>query len=77
MTIKQLAATAAAVFCLADSPMAADKSALMGWSEGEYVLVENASHGDIPWLQEPVVSRVVRFFQMRFDRKPAESVARK
>ncbi|MFQ8815809.1 MAG: alpha/beta hydrolase fold domain-containing protein [Sutterella wadsworthensis] len=29
----------------------------------EYVLVEGAGHGDLPWFQKPVIERVVKFFE--------------
>ena len=31
----------------------------------EYVLVEGAGHGDLPWFQKPVIERVVKFFEKR------------
>lgn len=29
----------------------------------EYVLVKNAQHGDIHWFQEPIISKVVQWFE--------------
>ena len=30
--------------------------------DAEYVLVDNAQHGDLPWFQKPVIDRVVSWF---------------
>ena len=30
--------------------------------DAEYVLVDNAQHGDLPWFQKPVIERVVNWF---------------
>lgn len=29
----------------------------------KFVLVKNAKHGDLPWFQQPVIDRIVRFFK--------------
>ena len=39
----------------------------------EYVLVENADHGDLPWYQDALVNRVVDWFRKTL--KPAEGKA--
>lgn len=39
----------------------------------EYVLVENADHGDLPWYQDALVNRVVDWFKKTL--KPAEGKA--
>ena len=31
--------------------------------KADYVLVEGAGHGDLPWYQEPVIERVVDWFK--------------
>ena len=33
-----------------------------GGNKAEYVLLEGANHGDLPWYQEPVIKRVVSWF---------------
>ena len=38
----------------------------------EYVLVRGAAHGDLPWYQPAVISRVVRFFETRLSVNPAK-----
>ena len=40
----------------------------------EYVLVEGAGHGDLPWFQKPVIERVVKFFEKRLG-SPAKDAA--
>lgn len=40
----------------------------------EYVLVEGAGHGDLPWFQKPVIDRVVKFFEKRLG-SPAKDAA--
>ncbi|KQO45964.1 alpha/beta hydrolase [Methylobacterium sp. Leaf85] len=32
-------------------------------NKAEYVLVEGAGHGDLPWFQQPVIDRVVAWFK--------------
>lgn len=36
--------------------------------EAEYVLVRGAGHGDLPWYQPGVISRVVNFFDRHLKR---------
>ena len=36
--------------------------------EAEYVLVRGAEHGDLPWYQPGVISRVVNFFDRHLKR---------
>lgn len=33
--------------------------------DAEYVLLEGAGHGDLPWFQKPVIERVVKFFEQK------------
>ena len=40
----------------------------------EYVLVEGAGRGDLPWFQRPVIERVVKFFEKRLG-SPAKDAA--
>lgn len=39
--------------------------------DAEYVLVRGAAHGDLPWYQPSVISRVVDFFERHLGRKAA------
>lgn len=38
----------------------------------EYVLVRDAAHGDLPWYQPAVISRVVKFFESRLGKNEAK-----
>ena len=40
----------------------------------EYVLLEGAGHGDLPWFQKPVINRVVTFFEQKLG-SPARDAA--
>lgn len=31
--------------------------------DAQYVLVKGAMHGNLPWVQQPVIDRVVKFFK--------------
>ena len=47
---------------------------LKAGTDVEYVLVEGAGHGDLPWFQKPVIERVVKFFEKRLG-SPAKDAA--
>ena len=39
------------------------KALKQGGNPAEYVLLEGANHGDLPWYQEPLIHRVVEWFK--------------
>lgn len=41
--------------------------------DAEYVLVEGAGHGDLPWFQKPVIDRVVTFFEKKLGKASTEA----
>ncbi|MCW2475477.1 alpha/beta hydrolase [Candidatus Symbiopectobacterium sp. NZEC151] len=40
------------------------KALKQGGNPAEYVLLEGANHGDLPWYQEPLIHRVVEWFKL-------------
>ncbi len=41
--------------------------------DAEYVLVDGAGHGDLPWYQKPVIDRVVTFFEKKLGKPSIEA----
>ncbi len=51
------------------------KALKQGENPAEYVLLEGANHGDLPWYQEPLIHRVVAWFTLTLKVSATQPVA--
>lgn len=51
------------------------KALKQGGNPAEYVLLEGANHGDLPWYQEPLIHRVVEWFKLTLKVSASQPVA--
>lgn len=51
------------------------KAIKQGGNPAEYVLLEGANHGDLPWYQEPLIHRVVAWFTLTLKVSATQPVA--